>query len=61
MPKEKVTAQEPVKEAVEYEKRVMSMKLAVSHSRNCQASTLVKLADTIYDFLCGKKSKPSSE
>ena len=56
MSKEKET-----KEPTDYEIRVMAMKLAVQHSRNCQASTLVKLADTIYDFLCGKKLKSEKE
>lgn len=39
----------------DYEIRAMAMKLATQHSRNCQSSTLIKLADTIYLFLTGKK------
>lgn len=44
-----------VKEVTDYDIRVVAMKLAVSHSRNCQGSTLVKLADLIYQFLKNKK------
>lgn len=41
----------------DYEIRVIAMKLATQHSRNCAATTLIKLADTIYDFLKGVKQK----
>ena len=45
----------------EYEIRIMSMKLAVQHSRNCSATTLVKLADTIFKFLKDGKVKNESD
>lgn len=55
--KEKVDTKPPS----DYEMRVKSMTLATQHSRNCHSTTLVKLADTIYDFLTGKPHKPSKE
>lgn len=46
---------QPTKMAPEYEIRVKAMTLATQHSRNCQTSTLIKLADSIYLFLTGQK------
>jgi hypothetical protein len=45
----------------DYEVRVIAMKLATQHSRNCSSTTLVKLADTIYKFLKGEKVKNESD
>jgi hypothetical protein len=45
----------------DYEIRIMAMKLAVQHSKNCAATTLVKLADTIYKFLKDGKVKNESD
>lgn len=41
----------------DYEVRAMAMKLATQHSKNCHSATLIKLADSIYSFLTGKKQK----
>lgn len=41
------------KEVTDYEIRVKAMSLAIQHSRNCQSSTLIKLADAIRKFLNG--------
>jgi len=41
----------------DYEVRVIAMKLATQHSRNCSSVALVKLADTIYKFLKVEKVK----
>jgi hypothetical protein len=45
------------KQITDYEMRVKAMTLATQHSRNCHSATLIKLADTIYDFLTGKPFK----
>lgn len=46
----------PKPEVSEYEKKVKAISLAISHSRNCHSETLIKLANSIYDFINGKKS-----
>lgn len=48
------------KEITEYDMRVKAMTLATQHSRNCHSSTLIKLADVIYNFLTGKLNKLSN-
>lgn len=48
-------------EPTDYEIRAMAMKLATQHSRNCHVGTLIKLADSIYDFLKGVKQKKSND
>jgi hypothetical protein len=50
-----------INEPSDFEIRSMSVKLAVQHSRNCQASTLIKLAGSIYDFLKGNKPKKNTD
>lgn len=45
----------------DYEIRSMAMKLATQHSRNCHSTTLIKLADSIYQFLIGKKQPKNSD
>lgn len=45
----------------DYEIRVIAMKLATQDSRNCHSTTLVKLADTIYAFLTGKKQPKNTD
>lgn len=47
------------REITEYDMRVKAMTLATQHSRNCHSSTLIKLADVIYNFLTGKPNKVS--
>lgn len=42
-------------EPTDYEIRVISMKLATQHSRNCHIGTLIKIADSIYKFLKAQK------
>lgn len=43
------------KEISDYDMRVKAMTLATQHSRNCNRSTLVKLAESIYKWLKGEK------
>lgn len=57
-PEKKLTT---LKEITEYDMRVKAMTLATQHSRNCQTSTLVKLAENIYKFLTGKPTNLKDE
>lgn len=61
---EKKTPTNPLffgKEVTDYDVRVKAMTLATQHSRNCNKSTLVKLADVIYKFLKGEKQTFAEE
>lgn len=46
-----------MKKLSDQELRMMAMKLAIQHSKNCHYKTLIQLAGHIYDFITGKKMK----
>lgn len=47
-------------ELTDFELKALAMKLAIQHQKGCQLSTLIKIANGIYNFLTNKPQEKES-